>query len=240
MSVPPPPPPTGSQDTSIPATSSAVPLPPPPPPTPGLPMPPGVPSPTGVPKPNVPKPKGVPDVPVPPGCGGFANLDNLDKEKEIGISYNIDKITDKIYLGGIKGLSENDYFQKEKINAILSVTNELPDINIDVNIKRKIIEIDDLFSENIIKYFKECIDFIENNGKIFIHCTCGVSRSASIVIAYLMWKTHSTFNNTYLFVKKRRPEIDPNNGFRKQLNIFHKLLEENDYNLDKIEFEKII
>ena len=167
------------------------------------------------------------------------NLDDLSQEKEIGMSYNIDKITDNIYLGSIKGLSENDYFKKEKINGIISVTNELHDCNIDTNIKRKIIEIDDLFSENIIKYFKECIDFIENNGKIFIHCSCGVSRSATIVIAYLMWKTHSTFNNTYLFVKKGRPEIDPNNGFRKQLNIFQKLLEENDYDLSKIEFEKI-
>ena len=54
-----------------------------------------------------------------------------------------------------------------------------------------------------------------------------------------MWKTHSTFNEAYLFVKKTRPEIDPNNGFRKQLNIFHKLLEDNDYDLNKIDFESI-
>ena len=230
MSFPPSPEPIVSQDTSILVTSSSVPPPPPPPPQPGVPIP-GVPSPTGVSKP--------PSVSHAPAVSGFGALDDLDKEKEVGMSYNIDKITDKIYLGGIKGLSENDYFKKENINAILSVTNELPESNIDINIKRKIIEIDDLFSVNIIKYFKECIDFIENNGKIFIHCTCGVSRSASIVIAYLMWKAHATFNNTYLFVKKRRPEVDPNNGFRKQLNLFHKLLEENGYNLDKIDFEKI-
>ena len=164
---------------------------------------------------------------------------SLNKEKELGISYNIDKITDNIYLGGIKGLSENDYLKIEKINSILSMTPELNGINIDKNIKHKVVNIDDLYSENIIKYFKECIDFIENNGKIFIHCTCGVSRSATIVIAYLMWKTHSTFNDTYLYVKKIRPEIDPNNGFRKQLTIFQKLLEENNYDLEKINFETI-
>ena len=166
-------------------------------------------------------------------------LEDLDKEKEQGVSYNIDKITDKIYLGSIKGLSEVDYLKKENIDSILSIINESPKVNIDKNINHKTIDIDDLFSENIIKYFKECIDFIEKNGKIFIHCTCGVSRSASIVIAYLMWKTHSSFNDTYLFIKKRRPEIDPNNGFRKQLNIFQKLLEDNNYDLDKINFELI-
>ena len=166
-------------------------------------------------------------------------LEDLDKEKEQGISYNIDKITDKIYLGGIKWLSESDYFEKENIDSILSVTNDLPEVNIDKKINRKIIDIGDLFSENIIKYFKECIEFIEKNNKTFIHCTCGVSRSASIVLAYLMWKSHSSFNDTYLFVKKRRPEIDPNNGFRRQLNSFQKLLEDNNYDLDKINFESV-
>ena len=166
-------------------------------------------------------------------------LEDLDKEKEQGMSYKIDKITDKIYLGGLEGLKENDYLKKENITNILSITNDLPKDELDKSINHKIIDIGDLYSENIIKYFKECIEFIENNGKIFIHCTCGVSRSASIVISYLMWKTHSPFNEVYLFVKKRRPEIDPNNGFRKQLNIFHKLLEENNYDLNKIDFEQI-
>ena len=35
-----------------------------------------------------------------------------------------------------------------------------------------------------------------------------------------MWKTHSTFEAVYSFVKKTRPEIDPNNGFRRQLKKF--------------------
>ena len=37
----------------------------------------------------------------------FPKLESLNKENELGRSYNIDKITDKIYLGGIKGLLEN-------------------------------------------------------------------------------------------------------------------------------------
>ena len=149
------------------------------------------------------------------------SLEELLTKEELGISYNIDKITDKIYLDGIKGATEYEYFEKEK------------------NINHKIIKIDDLYSENIIKYFKECIEFIESVDKIYIHCTCGVSRSATIVLAYLMWKTHSNFNDTYFFVKKRRPEIDPNNGFRRQLNLFQDLLKENNYDLNKINFDSI-
>ena len=168
------------------------------------------------------------------------SLESLRTEKELGISYNIDKITDNIYLGGVKGLSDSEYFKTEKITATLSILKDTPKFVDDENIKHKVIPLDDLYSENIIKYFKECIDYIESNGKVFIHCECGVSRSASFVIAYLMWKTHSTFNDAYLFVKKVRPEIDPNNGFRRQLKNFENLLKENNYDLNKIDFGSLV
>ena len=54
-----------------------------------------------------------------------------------------------------------------------------------------------------------------------------------------MWKTHSTFNEVYSFVKKIRPEIDPNNGFRRQLKLFEQLLINNNYDLNQIDFESI-
>ena len=170
----------------------------------------------------------------------ISSLAGLQTEEELGRSYNIDKITDKIFLGGIEGATEYDYFEKEKINNVLSITNEPPIYPKEKNINHKIIKIDDIFSENIIKYLKECIEFIENAEKIYIHCTCGVSRSSTIVLAYLMWKTHSNFDDTYFFVKKRRPEIDPNNGFRRQLKKFQDLLKENNYDLNKIDFNLLI
>ena len=166
-------------------------------------------------------------------------LEELKPKEELGKSYNIDKITDKIFLGGVEGATEYEYFEKEKINYVLSIIDDPPIYPKEKNINQKVIKIGDFFSENIIKYFKECIEFIENADKIYIHCTCGVSRSATIVLTYLMWKTHSTFNDVYFFVKKRRPEIDPNNGFRKQLKIFQDLLKENNYDLTKIDFESI-
>ena len=169
----------------------------------------------------------------------FPNLEELVPSNEIGISYHIDKITDKIFLGDLEGSKDYEYFLKEKINNVLSVIDNPPKYSDDKNINHKIIKMDDLFTENIIKIFKECIEFIDKADKIYIHCTCGVSRSATIVIAYLMWKTHSDFKVVYFFIKKRRPEIDPNNGFRRQLNLFHKLLVDNNCDLNKINFDSI-
>ena len=42
-----------------------------------------------------------------------------------------------------------------------------------------------------------------------------------------------------ILIKKRRPEIDPNNGFRRQLKLFQDLLKENNYDLNKINFDSI-
>lgn len=151
----------------------------------------------------------------------------------------IDKVTDKIYLGCYNGALDVAYLKAEKINNILSlIGNDSPGYE-GGDFTQKVIDIDDFPKENIIQYFKECIEFIESANKTYVHCMCGISRSSTIVIAYLMWKTHATYNEAYFFVKNRRRYISPNEGFVQQLKIFEKLLKENDYDLNKIDFGKI-
>ena len=104
---------------------------------------------------------------------------------------------------------------------------------------QKIIDIMDYDSENIIQYFGECLNFIKGDEKVFVHCAAGASRSATIVIAYLMWKKKMRFDKAYNFVKSKRSIIYPNLGFRQQLQMFEKLLLENGYNIDKIYFRSI-
>ena len=55
----------------------------------------------------------------------------------------------------------------------------------------KTINVEDDFKTNIIQYFKECILFIDGNDKVFVHCAAGMSRSPTVVIAYIMWKNNS-------------------------------------------------
>ncbi len=49
----------------------------------------------------------------------------------------------------------------------------------------------------------------------FRHCAAGVSRSASIVIAYYIKEKKMTFQEAYDFVKSKRNKIYPNSGFVK-------------------------
>jgi protein-tyrosine phosphatase len=45
---------------------------------------------------------------------------------------------------------------------------------------------------------------------IFVHCKAGKSRSATVVVAYLMWSEGADQNSAYDEVKNMRPEVSPN------------------------------
>ena len=49
-----------------------------------------------------------------------------------------------------------------------------------------------------------------------VHCNAGQSRSASMIIYYLMTLGH-TLKDSYTYVKTRKPNIGPNYGFITQL-----------------------
>ena len=151
----------------------------------------------------------------------------------------INQITEKVYLGSLKAAENYEYLLNNKIFNILSLTSDTPKI-LSTKLNQKIIDINDFSNENIIQYFYECIQFIENSNKVFVHCNKGISRSATIVIAYIMWKNHYNYIDSFFYVKNKRNFISPNEGFIQQLKIFERLLKDNNYELNKINFNNII
>ena len=79
------------------------------------------------------------------------------------------------------------------------------------------ITLNDHPSQKIEDYFESTFNIISKAEKpILVHCYQGISRSATIVLAYLMQKG-MTFSKAYEFVKAKRPRIQPNMGFLYQL-----------------------
>ncbi len=70
--------------------------------------------------------------------------------------------------------------------------------------------------EDIKKYFDETGNFIHecisNNGTVLVHCHAGISRSSTIIIAYLMNYKKMKFQEALLLVKNKREKINPNTG----------------------------
>lgn len=60
------------------------------------------------------------------------------------------------------------------------------------------------------------VTFLWFSGKVLVHCHVGVSRSATLVLAYLMLKQNLTLVEAICAVKDNRGVI-PNRGFLRQL-----------------------
>lgn len=81
---------------------------------------------------------------------------------------------------------------------------------------------EDSKESDLKQYFHVVCDFIHKHNKVLVHCVAGVSRSATICIAYLIKYGHLDFYQAYMVLKTARPIICPNYGFIKQLLEFEK------------------
>ena len=79
--------------------------------------------------------------------------------------------------------------------------------------------------ENIECIFYECIKFIENvrekGGRVLVHCIQGISRSVSIVMAYIIFTKKFTYDKAFNLVQSKREISSPNFGFSIQLQNFY-------------------
>jgi protein phosphatase slingshot len=65
----------------------------------------------------------------------------------------------------------------------------------------------------------------KEGSKVLVHCKMGVSRSASVVIAYAMKAYNWDFKEAFEHVKQKRSCIKPNASFISQLETYQGILE---------------
>lgn len=64
----------------------------------------------------------------------------------------------------------------------------------------------------------------EEGSKVLVHCKMGISRSASVVIAYVMKAKNWNLHKALTYVKNKRTCIKPNENFLKQLEVYQGIL----------------
>ncbi|CAF1086513.1 unnamed protein product [Didymodactylos carnosus] len=83
------------------------------------------------------------------------------------------------------------------------------------------INLDDSMEVDIKQHFDKTNQFLktckEKNEKVLVHCQMGISRSSTIVLAYLMKYHHDTLFKAYDFLLDKRRQASPNHGFLLQL-----------------------
>lgn len=79
----------------------------------------------------------------------------------------------------------------------------------------------DSIDEDIYTRLEECVQLIDNiqkdGGRILVHCVAGVSRSATVCIAYLVKIHQISLRAAHQHVLECRNVVFPNNGFWRAL-----------------------
>lgn len=143
---------------------------------------------------------------------------------------NVGNIFEFLYFGSQDIACDINILNALKITDILSVGITVP---LHDNFTYKFIEAYDLPSFNIKDIFDDCFLYIENirmlGRCVFIHCNAGISRSPTIIIAYVMKYLKMSFVDAFELVKKARISINPNAGFISQLKDYENHLKNSLY-----------
>ncbi|KAG8219090.1 protein-tyrosine phosphatase-like protein [Butyriboletus roseoflavus] len=130
-------------------------------------------------------------------------------------------LDDKVYIGNLSAALSQDVRKKLGITHLLSVCTEH---TFDPQPNAMVLPVQDSEYEDLLIHLPDACLFIETalsrSGKVLVHCVMGVSRSATVVCAYLMVSQRLSVSAAIQYIRRRRPEIRPNYGFVRQLHAF--------------------
>ena len=145
------------------------------------------------------------------------------------LTYDSTLIVDQLYLGN--SCNARNYYELEN-NKVGLIINSSPCISnyFQNEFEYYNVKVEDISGADILCHLDNTVtkmhDFIENNPQksVFVHCFMGSSRSATIIIAYLMKYHDYNLRDALNFVKEKREVVNLNQDFFKQLSEFDKTL----------------
>ncbi|KAK1395193.1 Dual specificity protein phosphatase [Heracleum sosnowskyi] len=136
------------------------------------------------------------------------------------------QIEEGLYLGSIGAANNKSALRSLNITHILNVASSKPPYPDEF--KYKIVDVQDRHDVSISRYFDDCFSFIdeakEMGGKVLVHCFAGISRSVTVIVAYLIKKRGLSCLEALKHVKSKRAIASPNPGFLLQLQNFERSL----------------
>lgn len=129
-----------------------------------------------------------------------------------------------LYLSSYNAAKNKALLENNKITHIINCAADYCENLYEKDYKYLAFYLKDHAIENIECIFYECINYIEkaleSKGRVLVHCIQGISRSVSVVIAYLIYKNKCPYNVAFSQVQSKRTIASPNLGFAIQLQNF--------------------
>jgi len=138
----------------------------------------------------------------------------------------------RLLIGGFAAANKRAHLEDHGVTHVLSVAAELADEYrvFPKHFQYLFIHAYDMVSHDMTVHFEDAFRFIDSAmehktgegkpGKVLIHCAAGISRSATILMAYMMRTFRMPYRTALRYVKSSRPFVCPNGGFVRQLEAF--------------------
>ncbi len=158
------------------------------------------------------------------------NLKDGERKKIINEYYSkhlSEIIPNFLYLSSYNAAKNKELIEKNNITNIINCAADFcnNDFANDPKLNYLSFYLKDHVMENIECVFYECIEYIESvkekGGRVLVHCIQGISRSVSIVMAYLIFKEKYSYDKAFTLVQSKREISSPNFGFSIQLQNFY-------------------
>jgi len=141
---------------------------------------------------------------------------------------NASRVLQHLYLGGKEAVQDSKSLELQGICAVVCCSRdyEIPDEQFVPGLEYLRVDVEDVGREPLGLFFPETTEFIHKQilqeRAVLVHCKAGVSRSASVILAYLMEYCAYSLKDAFLMMVRLRPLITPNPGFMQQLATYEK------------------
>jgi protein-tyrosine phosphatase len=129
------------------------------------------------------------------------------------------EILDGLWLGDQSAALDYEWLRHHHIEAIVNCTVNVPNI-FDATLQYAKLHIWDSLAADILGHFESTHEFIatalKEKRRVLVHCASGRSRSATIVLAYMMQSKGLSLQQAITLVRERR-QVGPNEYFMAQL-----------------------
>ncbi len=129
------------------------------------------------------------------------------------------EILPNLFLGPLGITYDRDFLHENRITHVLSLFEEQHRTvaMVEFDIKSLCFQLYDKNDEPIGDYFEKGCNYIhkaiKSGGAVYVHCFAGISRSPTMVAAYLIRHHNMTATEALDYIRARRPKISPNDGF---------------------------
>lgn len=141
------------------------------------------------------------------------------------------EVRPKLWLGSVEAAADHSLLATHGIQHLVTCGRFLAErspLPADGSVTREVnLEIDDLDEVDLLEHLPTTSDVLctllgtrarpGSTTGVLVHCSAGRSRSASVVIAYLMREEGLSYQQARASVVKARPVVQPNTGFSHQL-----------------------